>query len=57
MTSTQTTTTERLRKRITELERLKAASYEENLLGRLTEQAWQSYNERWQRELDELLSP
>ncbi|HEX6642390.1 MAG TPA: hypothetical protein VF215_14825 [Thermoanaerobaculia bacterium] len=24
------------------------------LLGRLTEQAWQSHNERWQQELDEL---
>jgi hypothetical protein len=37
-TSTQTTGTERLRKRITELQRLKAASYEEKLLGRLTEE-------------------
>ena len=53
-TSTQTTSTERLRKRITELQRLKAASYEEKLLGRLTEQAWSAHNERWQQELDEL---
>jgi hypothetical protein len=53
-TSTQTTSTERLRKRITELQRLKAASYEEKLLGRLTENAWQAHNERWQQELDEL---
>lgn len=53
-TSTQTTSTERLRKRITELQRLKAASYEEKLLGRITEHAWRAHNDRWQQELDEL---
>lgn len=53
-TRTQSTSTERLRKRITELQRLKAASYDEKLLGRITEDAWKAHNDRWQQELDEL---
>jgi hypothetical protein len=53
-THTQSTSTERLRKRITELTRLTAASYDEKLLGRITEDAWRSHNDRWQQELDEL---
>lgn len=36
------------------MQRLKAARYEAKLLGRLTEQASQAHNERWQQELDEL---
>lgn len=49
-----TASTERLPKRITELTRLKAASYDEKLLGRITEEAWRSRNDRCQQELDEL---
>jgi site-specific DNA recombinase len=54
ITSAGSASTERLRKRITELQRLKAASYEEKLLGRIDERTWASHNERWQQELDEL---
>ncbi len=53
-TSTGSASTERLRKRITELQRLKAASYEEKLLGRIDEATWRAHNERWQEELTDL---
>ena len=52
-TKTEATSTERSRKRITELQHLQAASYEEKLLGRITDAAWRAHRERWQEELDE----
>jgi site-specific DNA recombinase len=41
-------------KRITELQRLIAASYEEKLLGRLDENTWEEHTRRWKEELAEL---
>jgi len=46
--------TERLQRRITDLERLSAASYEEKLLGKITEETWRAHEHRWRQELTEL---
>ncbi len=53
-TNTTNATTRRLEQRLTELERLKAASYEEKLLGRIDEAAWRAHSARWQAEVAEL---
>lgn len=53
-TRADTTNAERLQKRLTELQRLKAASYEEKLLGRIAEATWREHTTRWQAEIEEL---
>lgn len=53
-TTTETLQAERLRHRITDIERLITASYEEKLLGKIDEDAWREHYERWQGEIREL---
>jgi site-specific DNA recombinase len=43
-----------IRRRLTELQRLAAASYEEKLLGRVGEETWREINSRWELEAGEL---
>jgi hypothetical protein len=43
-----------IRKRLEEVERLAAASYEEKLLGRITEEMWRAVSGRWKAEREGL---
>ena len=43
-----------IRKRIEEVDRLQAASYEEKLLGRITEEMWRAVSSRWGTEAEGL---
>ena len=49
-----TTRTDRLQKRASELRAMMRTSYEDKLLGNIEEDIWRYHHELWQRDLDEI---
>ena len=49
-----TTRTERLQQRASELRAMMRSSYEDKLLGNIDEDTWRSHHDAWQRDLDEI---